>query len=278
MWFGTKNIMKRQIFIYFILLVITIITLFPVVWMFLSSIKPKVYLFHSPPLWIPPKVTLSNYLEVFIRVPFLRYYVNSIVIAMSTLAIALVIGTMAAYSFSRYRFIGSRFFFFAIIISRMIPWVSIIMPIYLLIAHLGLLNTHIGVILAHSTIQLPFIIWFMKGFFDGLPRFYEEAAMIDGCSRLGALRVILPLILPGIMVSAMFTFLLSWNEFMFVLTLTSDQTAATGPVGLAGLVEPHELRWGQMTAGGSLYIIPAIILGRYLQKHAARIFIGGIKG
>jgi len=262
--------------LYGAILISLIWVLFPVYWAFSTSLKPEGAIFSIPPRFITSELTLEHYLGLFTRYPFSSYFVNSITITIGTLIVSVMFGSIAAYGFSRYEFPGSKYLLSLIVLSRMIPPVAYVIPLYVLIWSFGLVDTHLGVILAHCSIVLPFTIWIMKGFFDELPRDFEEAAMVDGCSRLGALRVALRLALPGLGVAAIFGFVESWNEFMFALTITRSPASLTVPVGLAMLLErPWRIPWGEITAGAALFTIPIFILGYFIEKYIARAFVLG---
>lgn len=278
-----RNIRKilERVSLYSAVLVALIIVLFPLYWMFSTSVKPpgtaRGQIFSIPPSLIPPELTFENYASLFVRVPFLNLFLNSTIITGGALAVGLSLGSLAAYGLSRYGFPGSRYFLGFVVISRMIPYVAFVIPIYLLTYNLGLLDTHVGVILAHSIFIMPFTIWLMKSFFDEIPRDFEEAAMVDGASRLGAMRVAMRLALPGLGTTAILTFLDSWNEFMFALTITRTYASKTVPVALVELLEtPHDPQiWGVITAGSFIFTIPILALGYFIQKYVARTFVLG---
>lgn len=273
-----RNIRKilERVSVYGAVLVALIIVLFPLYWMFSTSIKPPLKIFSIPPSLIPPELTLKNYADLFVRVPFLNLFLNSAIITGGALAVGLSLGSLAAYGLSRYEFPGSRYFLGFVIISRMIPYVAFVIPIFLLTSDLGLLDTHVGVILAHSIFIMPFTIWLMKSFFDEIPRDFEEAAMVDGASRLGAMMVALRLALPGLGTTAILTFLDSWNEFMFALTITRTFASKTVPVALVELLQrPYQVPWGVITSGSFIFTIPIFALGYFIQKYVARTFVLG---
>ncbi len=274
-----RNIRKilERASVYGAVLAALIIVLFPLYWMFSTSIKPPLKIFSIPPSLIPPELTFKNYADLFVRLPFLNLFLNSTIITGGALAVGLSLGSLAAYGLSRYGFPGSRYFLGFVVISRMIPYVAFVIPIFLLTSNLGLLDTHVGVILAHSIFIMPFTIWLMKSFFDEIPRDFEEAAMVDGTSRLGAMRVALRLALPGLGTTALLTFLDSWNEFMFALTITRTFASKTVPVALVELLErPYQVPWGVITSGSFIFTIPILALGYFIQKYVARSFVLGV--
>jgi len=269
-----------RIFIFSALFISLIWTLFPLYWAFSTAFKPEISIFSIPPELLPKTLVFDNFMNLFTKYPFASYFVNSFIITSGALLISIPLGSIAAYSFSRYKFPGSKYLLSIIVISRMIPPVAYIIPLYVLVWSFGLLDTHLGVILAHCSILLPFTIWIMKGFFDELPRIFEEAAMVDGCSRWGALKMALRLSLPGLGVATIFGFVESWNEFMFALTITRSTSSVTIPVGLAMLLQrPWKIPWGEITAGSLLFTLPIFILGYIIQKYIAKVFVlGGYRG
>lgn len=250
--------------------------LFPLYWMFSTSIKPPERIFSIPPKLLPDEISFKNYENLFNVMPFLQNFINSLIITGGALIVGLSLGSLAAYGLSRYPFPGSRFFMGFIIVSRMIPYVAFVIPIFILTVNLNLIDTHLGVILAHSIFVLPFTIWLMKSFFDEIPKDIEEAALVDGCSKLHAMLIALRLALPGLGTTAILTFLDSWNEFMFALVITRTPASQTIPVALVGQLErPYQVPWGVITAGSFLFTIPVFALGYFIQKYVAKTFVLG---
>ncbi|MBA7614968.1 Inner membrane ABC transporter permease protein YcjP [subsurface metagenome] len=271
----TKKIFGK-ILIYGVILLALIVVLLPLYWSLSTSIKPGKTILHIPIEFVPSGFTLEHYVNIFKIIPFSANFLNSAIITGGTLLISLVFGSIAAYGLSRYKFPGSSGLLGLIIGARMIPPIAFVIPLFLMISSFGLLDTHLGVILTHCSIVLPFTIWIMKGFFDELPRDFEEAALVDGCSRLGALRVALRLALPGVFVAAIFGFIESWNEFMFALTITSSPASMPATVGLVGLLQtPYQIPWGEIMAGVFLFTIPIFVLGYFAEKYMARIYVVG---
>jgi len=265
-----------KILIYGVILLALIVVLLPLYWSLSTSIKPEKTILHIPIEFVPSGFTLEHYVNIFNIIPFSNYFLNSAIITGGTLFISLVFGSIAAYGLSRYKFPGSSGLLGLIIGARMIPPIAFVIPLFLMISSFGLLDTHLGVILTHCSIVLPFTIWIMKGFFDELPRDFEEAALVDGCSRLGALRVALRLALPGVFVAAIFGFIESWNEFMFALTITRGPASMPATVGLVGLLgAPYRIPWGEIMAGVFLFTIPIFVLGYFAEKYMARIYVVG---
>ena len=259
------------------ILTFMLIMFVPYFWMILSSLKTRVDLLSTTPKWIF-KPTLENFPKVFIEREFLKYFVNSLIISVSSLTISLIIGIPCAYAISRFDFQAKGHFFFYILSTRMAPPVAFALPMYILFSKFGILGTHLAVILAHTTITLSFIIWIMKGFFDDIPIELEQAAMTDGYTIFGAFRnVILPIVKPGIVATSLFSFIFSWNEFLFALVL-GGSASRTLPAAFPGLVTPHGTFWAQLSAAGTVVTIPIIILAFILQKHLVRgLSFGAVK-
>lgn len=262
---------------YALLAVALIWVIFPLYWVFSTSVKPPGRIFSVPPTLIPDALTFENYQRLNEVMPFLQHFLNSSIITGGALAIGLAIGSLAAYGLSRYKFPGSRLMLSFVVISRMIPLVAFIIPIYMIERSWGLINQYFGVILAHLIIVLPFTIWLMKSFFDEIPKAYEEAAMVDGASRLHAMLIAMRLALPGLGTTAILAFLDSWNEFMFALTLTTTPATQTLPVAISlQLQRPYNVPWGVITAGSLLFSLPVFALGYFVQKYVARTFVLGV--
>lgn len=270
------NCIKKSV-IYFVLTVAAIIVLFPILWVFLTAMKTRVETFSMPPVWIfLPR--LKNYLELISRYDYGRYFINTLIVVASVSAISIVTGTLAAYSITRFKIKQGRFILFWVLSIRMTPPVAGILPIYIIISRLGLLDTRIALVIANLLFNIPLVMWLMRGFMIELPEELEEAAMIDGCSRLGAfIRVILPLCLPGIVATATFVVIFTWNEFMYALSLTGN-VSKTMPVAVMQFVTNRGIDWNKMAAAGSLSIIPIILFTLLISKHLIRgLTLGALK-
>ena len=246
-----------------VLLVALIFFMFPVVWMFLTSFKSEAEYFSYPPVFFPTHFSLRNYVNAMTFPPDgrdgLQGLRDSLIIAAGTTLASVVIGSLAAYSLSRFKTGGENLSFW-ILSTRMFPPVASALPLFLIFKQLKLLDTHLSLIIANTIFNLPFVIWMLKGFFDDLPAEMEEAAMIDGCGRLTAFRLIaLPLIAPGLVATTLFSFIFTWNEFMFALLLTR-RNVRTLTIIVPSLVGGHEILWGQIAAVGMVAIIPGVLL------------------
>ena len=267
--------MKKTLLIVLVIL-IAVLVLLPFLWTFATSLKPLNEVNKYPPEWISPNVTLQPYSDMFFYLPFSTYTLNSLIVAFSSMSLTLFVGSLAAFAFSRFQFRGKNIILLVFLLSQMLPGASVIIPLFQLLQKVGLYDTHLGLILVHTALLLPFVIWLLYGFFLGIPREVEDAALIDGCSRMQALRrVILPLALPGIGATALFAFLGSWNEFFFALLLTSSDSTKTIPVGIGLFVGEYLDVWNQMAAAAVLFSIPPLILFMLTRKTFVKGLIAG---
>jgi multiple sugar transport system permease protein len=259
-----------------------VITLFPVYWIASNSFKYDIDIFAVPPEWLPVNPTLKHYRAAFIERPFLQYALNSLVIAVSTTVISVVLGTLAGYALARFHYPGRwrHQISFWILSTRMMPPIVTIIPLYLAFNYLNMLNTKPAVVIAYTAFNLPFATWMMKSYFQDLPVELEEAAMVDGDTRWGAfLRVALPLARPGLAATAIFCLITSWNEFLLALILTLTERSQTLPIGIAGRVTQYHTYWGEISAAGFFSCIPIMIFAFIVQKHLVRgLSFGAVKG
>ena len=255
------------------LLLICVFCLFPFAWMIISSLKESGEIMSVPPTLIPRKATLGHYGDVFTKSNIPRYFINSTVIALGSTLIALIFALLGGYGFARFRFKGKAFLQNAVLSSQMLPTAAILVPLFIILRTLGLLNTYLGLILAYLIITLPLSVWMMTGYFRSVPVDIEEAAAIDGCSRIGILlRVVLPISIPGIVATAIYCFVVTWNEFLFALSFATDRNVMTLPIGLAEFTREFTIDWGALMAASVLMTLPIVILFFTLQKG----FISGL--
>jgi multiple sugar transport system permease protein len=263
-----------------VLLLVTLFALFPLVWTFLTSIKFESDIVTATLQYIPQRVTFDNYVALWQRSGFPQLITNSLIITSTTLVICMTIGSLAAYSLSRYRFAFRSPLLMLYLVVRMFPAVLLIIPLFIILRDLGLLDTHLGLALAYTTFLLPICVWMMKGFFDAIPIDLEDAARIDGCTRLRALvLIVLPLVRSGLVATAVFIGIASWNEFLFALMLTTSQGSRTWPVGLQLMVGEFQLPWGTLSAGGMISMVPIVIFFAIVQRALIQgITAGAVKG
>lgn len=269
---------KSICFYLFVIVFVGIIVL-PFLWQFLTSVKPMSEISAIPAKWIPSKINIQYYFNVFQKHPFGRYLMNSFVVAVCTTFLSILIGASAAYALSRLRFKGKKFMLMAILSISMFPTIATLSPIYLLLKQMNLLNTYAGLVIPYITFALPLSIWLLTNFFSQLPRGFEEAAAIDGCSRAGIFfRIMLPLIKPAIFSVALIVFINAWNEYIYALTFMTNDNMRTVPVGIAMFPSNYEMPWGDMAAASVVVTVPLIILVLIFQKKIiAGLTTGGVK-
>jgi multiple sugar transport system permease protein len=272
----------KRLLKYLFLIAALLSALVPVYWMATISLKTEVDQFATPPPWLIFSPTLEHYYDAFLSRSFGQYLISSAVVAVASTAMALVVGTLAAYSLARFRLpygLDNKLSLW-ILSTRMFPAIVTAVPLFLMMRDLRLLNTRLALIIVYTAFNLPFVVWMMRGFFAEVPRDLEEAALVDGDSRLGALwRVVLPLVTPGLAATAVFCLIVSWNEFLFALVLTQTDAAMTLPVGIAGRVTQYEIKWGVMSAAGVVAIVPILVFALAVQKYLVRgLSLGAVKG
>lgn len=273
-----------------------VITLFPILWVYTSSVKTPEQIFEMPPKWIF-KPTLHNFEVVLgLKIPteletvsqegsgqiqskFPRYLLNSVVVALGSTALSLVIGAPAAYSLSRQRMRGAQAILTGLILTRLVPPITVVIPIYILMRNAHLLDTYQGLILVYLAFNLPFTIWIMRGFFLDLPVELEEASLVDGSSRYGAfLRIVLPLAAPGLATTAIFSIIFSWNEFLFASILTTENARTLTP-SISTFITDKAILWGRLYAAAAIVLLPVMIFALVVQRHLGRgVTSGALKG
>ncbi len=261
-----------------VMVIMLVWTIGPVLWLFITSIKPDNIVSAMPPvLFFAP--TLQNYQALIQSPDFSRYLVNTLIVASVTSLLASAIGFLSAYSFTRFRYRGSTFLPLFYLVVRMVPRISLVLPFYSLATWAGILNTKTALIVSYTAFALPFGIWMMIGFLQELPIDLEEAAAVDGCSRYQILtNIVMPLVAPGLATTAIFAFLLGWNEFLFSLILSGPESR-TLPVMVAGFETDRGILWGQFSAAAVSIMLPVVAVALVLQRHIVRgLTMGAVKG
>jgi multiple sugar transport system permease protein len=268
----------RLFFIYAAVLVAVMLSIFPIAFLLITSFKPPQLTFAIPPVWIFSP-TLQNYFDVFAGGTFTKYFVNSLLVASITTTIALILGSFAGFGFARFKFRGSTTLRLASLIPQMLPPITIIVPLYVLFNSMKLIDTIWALVISYLTFSIPLAIWMMTGFFADVPHELEESAMIDGCTRLGALfRVSLPIVAPGLAATAILSFIYCWNEFLYAVILTG-RDARTLPVTITSFMTNKAILWGRIAASGSLVLVPVLIFALLAQRYLVRgLSRGAIKG
>jgi multiple sugar transport system permease protein len=264
-----------------LLVLVAAVVIFPVVWVISTSFKTDLDIFAVPPMLVPHDPTVGRYTQLW-TYGLLSYLANSVIVSISTAVVAIAVGTLAAYSLARFRLPGkwnARVSFW-ILSTRMFPPIVTVIPLFQLMRFLGLVNTRLGLVIAYTAFNIPFVVWMMRGFFVEIPKDLEEVAMVDGCSRMRAFRSIsLPLVVPGIAATAIFTLILSWQEFLFALILTQTSVSSTLPILVSSQVTQYQILWGQMSAAGTITMVPVLIFAFSVQRYLVRgMSFGAIKG
>jgi multiple sugar transport system permease protein/raffinose/stachyose/melibiose transport system permease protein len=254
-------------------LVLILVCLFPFAWMALSSIKTLPELYTIPPHWLPDAPTLGNYATVLFNSNIPRYFLNSVIISVGSTALALLLAVFASYGFARFNFRGKRLFQSFVLVGQLLPTAAIIVPLFITLRYLGLVNTYWGLILVYTIITLPLSVWMLQSYFRAIPYELEEAAIMDGTSRVGVLfRIVLPLSLPGIVAVIVYAFVTTWNEFIFALCFATDSTVKTLPIGLAEFSTEFNTDWGGVMAASLVMTLPVALLFLSMQ----RLFVSGL--
>jgi len=275
-----RRVHRQEVVAYAVSLGFALFVGFPLFWMVISSLKPSAELFVRPPSILPHHITLQWYRNLVGSSDAFSLFRNSLIVGAATTAICLAVGTLAAYSVTRFDYPGKRLFLLTALLSYMFPAVVLFIAVYMIASALGLVDTHLGLILCHCILTFPFALWMLKSFFEGIPRDIDEAAWIDGASFLRTfITIILPLALPGIFSVAIFVFVLSWNEFLFASVLVTSGDMKTIPVGIAEYITSFDVRWGEIMALGTLATIPVIALFLVIQRYfISGVMSGAVKG
>jgi multiple sugar transport system permease protein len=254
---------------------------FPLVWTIVTSLKPQTELFRIPPSLLPTEITFEHYRKLLLETQFLHYFANSVIVAVATTVLVIVVALLGAHSLVRFAYPGRERLAQLVLFTYLLPSVVLIIPLYLLLVEAGVANTLFSLTIAYTTFALPFALWLLRSFMAGIPQDLEAAAMVDGASRMGAFfDVILPQALPGIISTALFTFILAWNEYLFALVLVNTDAARTLTTGvITMLVTSFHIEWSMLMAASVMMSVPVIVVFAFLQKHLTRGFgAGGVKG
>jgi multiple sugar transport system permease protein len=277
---------RYTVFIHVAAVVVSLVFLLPVAWLVIASISPSVDLLKIPLSFIPHHITFSRYHEIFtshgdtIFANFRSSLINSAIIASATVAISITVGVFGAYAFARLRFRFQRASLLLFLSTYMVPPIALVIPLYLIMVRLHLLNTRIGLIIVYCSFATPFVLWIMGNYFQTIPRELEDAARVDGCSRIGALfRVILPLARPGLLSTMLFAFLIAWDEFLYALVFTSTNASKTIPVAIAEFTGRFTTDFGLQAAGGILAAVPPVLIAIAFQRYiVGGLAAGAVKG
>jgi arabinogalactan oligomer/maltooligosaccharide transport system permease protein len=264
---------------HFVLLTFVVIALYPALNVFTISLRPGDQLRSTDLSIIPQGWSFDSYRELFTNQPFMRWLGNSLIVAAGVTITGVVLAAIGGYAFSRFRFVGRKATMLAILTTQMFPATMLLLPLYIVIAKLQLVNTYLGLMVFYTSTALPFCVWQMKGFYDTIPASLEEAARIDGCSRAMAFwRVILPLAVPGLVITALFSFMAAWSEYIVAAQVMQDEEMFTLPLGLKSFQASLSTQWGLYAAASILVSLPVVIVFLMLSKFlVSGLTLGSVK-
>jgi multiple sugar transport system permease protein len=260
---------------------IVFVTAFPLVWMVITSVKPQFELFRIPPTFWPEQITFEHYARLLWETPFLLYMRNSLMLSTATTLLVVTVATLGAHSLVRFRYRGRERLAQLVLFTYLLPSVVLILPLYLMMVWIGVANSLLSLVIAYTTFALPYALWLLRSFMQGIPDDLENAALVDGATRMGAFfDVILPQALPGIISTSLFTFILSWNEYLYALVLVNTDEARPLTTGVMNmLISAFNIEWSLLMAASVMMSLPLIIIFAFLQKFLTRGFgAGGVKG
>jgi multiple sugar transport system permease protein len=251
----------------------------PFFWILTTSVKANEDYFAYPPVWVPADASLKHYAALFTRSSGARYFTNSLVVSTLSMLAALLVSLPTAYSIARWRF-GGGFLSLLLLVLRMLPAIALIIPLYIMYKQLGLTNSYFGLVIVYTVLYVPFAVWLLVGFLRDFPVEIEEAALIDGCSRLRALvSVVVPIIAPGLAVVALFSFIATWNEFLFAIVLTGIETKTMMVLVTSFTSGGTDMFYGEASASVVLGVLPAFVVAFMLQRYLVKgLALGGTKG
>ncbi len=270
----------KTVLTYVFLTAMVIVSIFPIVWMIDSSLKGTSEIYSSPPTFTIHKVTLENYARVLFDSGIPRAFLNSVIVSVTATLTTLVLGCLAGYGFSRYRFKGRKMLYVGLLYGQMMPAVVLIIPVYLVFSKIGLIDSYFSLILPDVAITVPLATLMLKSFFDGVPVELEDAARIDGATKLGILwRIVIPIAKPGLVSVAIYTFLSTWEEFIFALNLTNSASIRTLPIAINMFKGEFIIDWGAIMSSGAVISLPVILLFVLCNKAFVKgLSEGGVKG
>jgi len=274
----TKNDRTRisNSFVILFTIALLILMLFPFFVMLVSMLKTSKEIYHIPPYWLPKEPTLKNFVLVWNTIPLAAYFKSSMIIALGTVTLNTLISVPAGYAVARLHFPGRKFMMFAFLITQMFSPVVVVISLFKIVINVHLIDTYLSVIIANAVFTTPFVIWMLNGYFSGIPKGIEDAARIDGCSRVGALlRVILPIAAPGLVTTVIYTFIYGWNDFIFSLSFLQTSSKYPLTMGLYQFVGRFAVQWEQLLAAAFLAILPVLILFFLVEKQLVSGLAGG---
>jgi multiple sugar transport system permease protein len=277
----------RAVVVYLGAAIALVVIVGPFAWLLISSVADKADLLSQPLSWIPAHISFTRFLDLTVGSSpdetaqgFRAALMNSTIVASVTTAVGMVVGTLAAYAFARLRFPGRGWMVLAFMATTMLPPIALILPLFQIMKTLGLTDTPIALIVIYSSFVTPYVVWIMRGYIETIPRDLDDAARVDGCSRLGALwRVIVPIARPGLLSTALLAFLLAWDEFLYALVITQSNASKTLPVALNDFIGRYGVDFGRLATGGVIAAIPPVLIAFVFQRHiVAGLTAGSVKG
>ncbi|GGD76960.1 carbohydrate ABC transporter permease [Paenibacillus nasutitermitis] len=274
---GTRTrSLTGNIVAYALLIVASLMVLVPVFWMISTALKTPEDTFATPPQWIPAHPTLEAFRNIWNDYPFGHYFANSLIVVFASTFISIIFSTLAGYGTSRFQFKGKGFYLTFLLVTQMFPAIMLLIPFYNIMTQVGLVNTLFGLVITYITFTIPVCSWMMLGYFDSISKEIDQAASIDGCGPFRTFwNIILPLILPGIVATAIYSFVMGWNEYMFAMILMSDENLKTVPVGVGQLVTQNKIEWNDMMAASLVATVPVSIIFIFLQKYMIKSLTAG---
>lgn len=282
----TKRKKSGKIVSWVLTFILMLIICVPGLWVVLTGFRPNSEVLSKPAIWIPEVFNLNNFAKIFgfgaeqVAIPVPAYFANSLIIALTSTFVALLIGMSGGYAFARFRFRFKNGIFLGLMLSRTVPGIALSLPVFMIWSRIGLIDTKAGLIIVYIALNIPFTIWLIDGFFRQIPKEMSEAAQVDGCTRWQAFwKIEFPLAKSGVASAGIFAFLTSWNEYALASNLTRSTDSKTLPVGLMDFTAQFTIDWAGMSAMAVIIIVPALILTFLVQKHLiAGLTFGGVKG
>jgi ABC-type glycerol-3-phosphate transport system permease component len=261
-------------------LIVVVAMLFPIIWLYLTSLKPAGQMFEHPLAIFPREIKFDNYIRIWNTVGFAQAFVNSLLIASVSAFASTLIAMCAAFSLSRFQYQGRATISFALLGMQMLPGIVIVVPLILILRQFGLTDSPIGLMISYLLIQLPVVVWMLKGYLDDIPIEIDEAAVIDGASYLQLLRhIVIPLMLPALVAAGAFAFMLAWGEYIFALALVTSTESRTLPLAMQNAFGQYQIDWGLLTAGGAIIALPPTVLFIFFQRFlVSGLISGSVKG
>ncbi len=261
-------------------LAVVAIALLPVLWGLSTSLKPASQILTFPPKWLPDPPTLTSYVQVWEQSNLPIYFRNSVIVTLAALVVALIVAVHCAYAMARFRFVGKNLVLVALLATSMIPGIAILVPLYDLSVHAKLYDTFAGLVIVYAAWNVPILVWLLRGFFESVPVELEEAARIDGCSRLRAFyKIVLPMSQPGLLAAAIMVIMFVWNDFLIAFALTISENRRLLSVGLYTYISNYGVEWGQLTAATMIALVPVVAVFFLLQRRLVEgLMAGALKG